>query len=44
MTLVHVINELNFGGVFQLHVFLTGSQLSLQPLSESEHLSELIQK
>jgi hypothetical protein len=44
MTFAHVISELKFGGGFQLHVFLTGPDLPLQPLAESVHLPELIQK
>lgn len=44
MTLAHVINELKLGGSLQLHVFLTGTNLPLQSLTEREHLSELIQK
>ena len=44
MTLAHVINELKFGWGLQLHVFLTGTNLTLQTLTEREHLSELIQK
>ena len=44
MTFPHVINELKFGRSLQLHVFLTGTNLSLQSLTEREYLSELIQK
>jgi hypothetical protein len=44
MLFAHVINELKLGGGLQLHVFLTGTNLSLQSLTEREYLSELIQK
>jgi hypothetical protein len=44
LTFAHVISELQFGGGFQLHVFLAGADLPLQPLAESVHLPELIQK
>ena len=44
MTFAHVVSELQLGGGFQLHVFLAGPNLPLQPLPEREHLPELIQE